>query len=85
MTVPPPIEAPYRGITLTWEQDGPVPIIRASQVLRALGLTRAQFDAQSAGGEDPSWGFAYFEYDALYEALLKVAGSETLRLHMYGF
>ncbi len=85
MTVPQPIGAPFRGITLTWEQDGPVPIIRASQVLSALEMTRSEFDAATRGCEDPSWGFAYFEYDALYEAMLQVAGSETLRLHMFGF
>ena len=85
MTVPQPIGAPFEGIDLTWEQDGPVPIIRASQVLRALGMTRAQFDTETQGCDDPAWGYAYFEYDSLYEAMLQVAGSEALRIHMYGF
>jgi len=91
MTVPQPIEAPFKGITLTWEQDGPVPVIRAFSVLQALGMTRNEFDfiVYDEGLDTPVWhiptGVVYFEYDTLYDVLTVIPGAEALREHMYGF
>lgn len=86
MTVPQPIAAPFKGIHLTWEQDGPVPIIRKDRVLQALGISQSTFDAVTNGYSDrPDWGDDFYEYDSLYECMLLVEGSEALRLHMFGF
>jgi len=85
MTVPQPIGVPFKGVSLTWEQDGPVPIIRVDSVLTALGMTRQEFDTATLVCENTYWGDDYFEYDCLYDAMLEIAGSRNLRVHMFGF
>lgn len=68
----------YKGITLTWEQDGPVPVIKQAPVLQALDMSAEDFDAWIRGLENPYWGPDTFEYDALWDAMLKIGAPMEL-------